>query len=129
MELRMMAIVIIAFGQILRMLTNKSFSSINWLAHREKLVCNLVRLKTLVGWLVIAFGRLVLYLTVVPFNRSIVWLIIIAVLELIVSMHISIKLLGLKIWFAIWIDLLLVIAIAVYVYKLLYDISGLLFVI
>ncbi len=111
------------------MINSKSLNSISWLIDKERLVRSLIRLIILVGWLLIAFGRLLLYLSVVPVNGTIIWLIVIAVLEIIISIYVSTKFLNIRMRFAIVIDLLVATGIAVYVYKLLGVISSLIFVI
>ncbi len=129
MEISMLAIVIIAFGQLLRLVTCEHFTSIKWSIRNKVFTKYVVRLIVLIGWLIIAFGRLVLYLSFLPLNGSFLLLLMIAIAEIVYSIYISVKVKHIRIWYAILLDISLATIVGVYVYKLLGIVSSLIFVI
>lgn len=129
MEICMLAIVIVAFGQLLRMLSQKSLCSIEWLEDRDKLTKNLERASTVLGWLVISFGRLLLYVSFIHAKGYTFLLFIIALVELLYSIYISVSIKRIRILRAVLQDVINAALIAVYVYRLIGAVASLIFII
>ena len=128
MELILLGIVVIALGQLLRLISTDYLLGFNWIAKNKSTIKYLISIFQILGWLAIIFGRLILYLSFVPVTGNIILTGLIGLNELGCSIYISIGVKKMHKVFSIILDLSVSLIVVFYVVKLL-SIEGLLFVI
>lgn len=88
MDFAMLALAVLGFGHLLRILKLDVFEPTSWFAKHEQMLKGLVNCIVLVGWFIVAYGRLMLYLSFVPYRGYVPLLAVIAMVEFFLSLHI-----------------------------------------
>jgi len=88
MDFAKLALTVLGFGHLLRVVKLENFEQSEWVIKYKKALIVLTRFTTFTGWFIVAYGRLLLYLSFVPFRDYVPLLFAIAVIEFLASLHI-----------------------------------------
>lgn len=128
MEIGMMAVLVIALGQLLRVMRKDYILNHRRLTKHKNLALVLTILSNAAGWAIVAFGRLMLYLSFLSMHGNIFMIGLVGVTELTASIYIDIKIDVGRSLILIFLDLC-VVALAIYYIVELLSLEGMFFII